>query len=67
MVICPKCNLSNDEEYLFCVECGTPLTKIPDPSPKDPTLLIPSGELLDTIIMTPDKTAQTPSDELLKT
>ncbi len=59
-MICPKCNVSNDEEYTFCVECGTPLPQVPDGSSEDlPTIQMSSDKLPETFLMPPDKLPET--------
>lgn len=77
MIVCPKCKVSNDDVYTFCVECGTPLTAISKESFEETiqmlfdklpeTVLIPPEKLPETVLMPPDKTVQMPNDKLAET
>jgi hypothetical protein len=65
-MICPKCNVSNDDIYAFCVECGTPLPKTPDVSSKEPPTVQMPLEDMDATLFMPQKpdVKETPPEDL---
>ena len=55
-MICPKCNLPNDDKYSFCLECGAALKdKAEASSEPPPTVFYPSDQLSKTELLPPDK------------
>lgn len=50
-MICPKCNSSNSDDYVFCLQCGTALSDVANASSETPTVLFPPDPPLRTEIL----------------
>ncbi len=51
---CPKCGTENNADYVFCVNCGTPITRVSDAAQAYPTApFIPDSESVPTAVYVP--------------
>lgn len=55
-MICPQCKTPNDDEYIFCVNCGASISKAANPGGEPPeTLIVPNAPV---VVHRPDLPSQ---------